>query len=486
MIRPGLDEARELCAGNTMVPIAMELLADVKTSIEILKSIRQGHRSFYILESVESADTWGRYSFIGYDPTMTVSGKCGLISVEDQNGIRSFPGEPVAVLREMLGRRKSPRIPALPPFTGGFVGYFSYDFIKFIEPTLKLKATNKEGFCDFSLMLFDKVIAFDHFQQKIYLIVNVATEDFEKNYVDAVTTLKDMEQLILSDKAPEDVRSALRSDFQAAFTKEEYCAMVERAKHYITEGDIFQVVPSNRFVADYQGDLLSAYRVLRTTNPSPYMFYLRFGDIQLCGASPETLVSVKEGLVSTYPLAGTCPRGRTAEEDAALIEELIHNEKELAEHDMLVDLGRNDLGKVCGFGTVKVEEYRQVRRFSHVCHIASKVTGRLRGDKTALDAMMATLPAGTLSGAPKKRACEIIDELEGSKRGVYGGAVGYIDFTGNMDLCIGIRMAVLKDGKVYVQSGGGVVADSVPEKEYRETLNKAGAVMDALKASREV
>jgi anthranilate synthase component 1 len=287
-----------------------------------------------------------------------------------------------------------------------------------------------------------------------------------------------MERLILS-PPPALPEKCGATEFSPSFSREGYCAAVEKVKLHIREGDIFQCVPSIRFSSEYSGGLIQVYRNLRTINPSAYMFYIRFSDLELAGASPETLVSLKNGIVSTYPLAGTCPRTEDESENEALIYDMLKDEKELAEHDMLVDLGRNDLGKVCRFGSVKVEEYRGVKKLSHVCHIASKVTGELAEGFDALDAMAAVLPAGTLSGAPKKRACEIIDDIERTKRGVYGGAVGYIDFTGNMDLCIGIRMAVLKNGVAYVQSGGGVVADSVPEKEYEECLNKAKATMKA-------
>jgi len=290
-----------------------------------------------------------------------------------------------------------------------------------------------------------------------------------------------MERMVLED-LPAGARenSFHCGSFTAAFSKEKFCEMVEKTRAYIREGDIFQTVISNRFTAPFQGDLLEVYRTLRTINPSPYMVYLKDDDLAIACASPETLISLKEGKLSTYPLAGTCPRGADEAEDEALIESLLQDEKELSEHDMLVDLGRNDLGKVSKFGSVTVSEYRQVKRFSNVSHIASRVNGQLQDGKDALDAIGATLPAGTLSGAPKKRACEIIDELEGIRRGVYGGAIGYIDFTGNMDMCIGIRMAVVKNSKIFVQAGAGIVADSVPEKEYEETINKSRAIIRAL------
>ena len=290
-----------------------------------------------------------------------------------------------------------------------------------------------------------------------------------------------MTELIRSGKPQPSKQGRLTSDFRPLFDKEAYCEMVKKAKHYIKEGDIFQVVLSNRLEADFAGSLLDAYRVLRTTNPSPYMFYFSSDDIEMVGASPETLVKLEDGVLHTFPLAGTRKRGKTEQEDLELEKELLADEKERAEHNMLVDLGRNDIGKISDFGTVEVEKYMSVERFSHVMHIGSTVKGQIRSDKTALDAVDAVLPAGTLSGAPKLRACEIIDELEDNKRGIYGGAIGYLDFTGNLDTCIAIRLAFQKNGKVFVRSGAGIVADSVPENEFQECINKAAAVMDALK-----
>jgi anthranilate synthase component 1 len=298
--------------------------------------------------------------------------------------------------------------------------------------------------------------------------------------------LKDIEKSILEPAAHAEEEASVCGEFSASFTEETFAEMVAKVKRHIVEGDIFQAVVSNRFMAPFSGSLMNTYRFLRTINPSPSMVYMRLDDMEIACSSPETLVSLRNGEVGSFPLAGTCPRGATNEEDCANIEALLQDEKELAEHDMLVDLARNDVGKVSRFGSVKLREYRQIKRFSHVSHIASHVTGDLREGIDAIDVIASALPAGTLSGAPKKRACEIIDAAEGMKRGVYGGAIGYIDLAGNMDMCIGIRMAVLKDGNVYVQSGAGIVADSVPEKEYRETQNKARAVMEALKNSGEV
>ncbi|MCD7805924.1 MAG: anthranilate synthase component I family protein, partial [Lachnospiraceae bacterium] len=342
-----------------------------------------------------------------------------------------------------------------------------------------------EHFKDVDLMLFDKVIAFDNFRQKIILIANARCENFDAEFNNARLELQHMIDLLMRGTPKENQPGRMLSPFRALFEKEAFCDIVRKGKHYIHEGDIFQVVLSNRFEADYEGSLLDAYRVLRTTNPSPYMFYFSSDDIEMAGASPETLVKLENGELYTFPLAGTRPRGATQQEDQALTQELLNDEKECAEHNMLVDLGRNDIGKISQFGSVSVKKYMSVEKFSTVMHIGSTVHGQIRPDKDALDAMDAVLPAGTLSGAPKIRACEIINELEGTKRGIYGGAIGYIDFAGNLDTCIAIRLAFKKNGKVFVRSGAGIVADSVPENEYQETINKSAAVMNALKIAQE-
>lgn len=350
----------------------------------------------------------------------------------------------------------------------------------------ELDARDEEGFKDADLMLFDKVIAFDSVKQKIILIVNIRTDDLENNYRTAEKTLNEMQLLIEHGEQDQHERAALTSDFRPLFSKGEYSAMIEKAKKYIFEGDIFQVVLSNRLEADFSGSLLDAYRILRTTNPSPYMFYFSSNDMEVAGASPETLVKLEDGILRTFPLAGSRPRGETDEEDRRLEKELLSDEKELSEHNMLVDLGRNDLGKISRFETVTVEKYLSVERYSHIMHIGSTIRGEIAEGKTALDAIDAVLPAGTLSGAPKIRACEIINELENNKRGIYGGAVGYLDFSGNLDVCIAIRLAFKKNGKVFVRSGAGIVADSIPENEYNECVNKAKAVINALRLSQEI
>jgi len=485
MIIPALDEAKKYAQHYSIFPFALEIFSDVKTPIEVLRNIQQQSEDWYILESVNSGAMWGRYTFLGYQPVLSMHGSGNRITIQTGAKKETVEGNPVDAVRRMIEQYKSPRIDDLPPFTGGFVGYFAYDFVQQCIPGLRLHSKGDVDDKDFHLMLMDKVIVFDHYKQKIFIIVNVSTDDIENSYINGVTVLKDMEAMILQAASSRAEKKASCGEFVPAFSEEEFADKIKRIKHHIVEGDVFQTVLSNRFTAPFQGSLMNTYRRLRTSNPSPYMVYMKLGEIEIACASPETLVSLQNGKISSFPLAGTCPRGATREKDEELIAALLEDKKELAEHDMLVDLARNDIGKVSRFGSVEVSKYRQIKQFSHVSHIASHVTGELREDLDALDVIAATIPAGTLSGAPKKRACELIDELEGMRRGAYGGALGYIDFAGNMDMCIGIRMAVLKNGRVAVQSGAGIVADSVPEKEYRETINKAKAVMNALKENGE-
>ena len=484
MIRPSIDEVKELASLNEykIVPLSMEILSDVKTPIEVLKILKNVSGHCYMLESVGEQENWGRYTFLGYDPKSEIVCNNGVMKIDS---LSIETKEPNKYLRQVLAENKSPRFDYLPSFTGGLVGYFSYDYLKYAEPSLRLDANDTEKFDDANLMLFDKVIAFDNYRQKIVLIVNVSLDNLEAEYNRGVRELNEMADLIRNGKPIVDTVGHLKSDINYLFNKEEYCAMVEKAKYHIKEGDIFQIVLSNRLGFDYEGSLLNAYRVLRTVNPSPYMFYFSGSDMEVAGASPETLVKLEDGVLHTFPLAGTRPRGKTPEEDKALEEELLADEKELAEHNMLVDLGRNDIGKISKFGSVEVEKYHCIERYSHVMHIGSTVKGIIRDDKDALDAINSILPAGTLSGAPKIKACQLINDLEDNKRGIYGGAIGYIDFTGNLDTCIAIRIAYKKNNKVFVRSGAGIVADSVPEKEYQECVNKAAAVVKALQLAEE-
>ena len=484
MFYPSREEIKKAAESGKYktAPVSMEILSDIKTPMEVLRILKNVSEHCYMLESISDNEKWGRYTFLGYDPKLEITCLNGNMKI---GGLSFETKDPQKYINQILDGNKSAVFEGLPTFTGGLVGYFSYDYIKYAEPSLDLDAKDTEGFKDVDLMLFDKVIAFDNFRQKIILIVNISLENHETEYNRAVLELKNMAQLIRSGEPKEDEGGRLKSDLKALFDKDEYCSMVERAKHYIKEGDIFQIVLSNRLEAEYEGTLLNTYRILRTVNPSPYMFYFSGSDMEVAGASPETLVKLENGILHTFPLAGTRPRGKSEAEDKQLEEELLQDPKELAEHNMLVDLGRNDLGKISKFGSVEVEKYHCVERYSHVMHIGSTVRGVIDDDKRATAAIDAVLPAGTLSGAPKIRACELINELENNKRGIYGGAVGYLDFTGNLDMCIAIRIAYKKNGKVFVRSGAGIVADSVPEKEYQECINKAAAVVKALKMAQE-
>ena len=485
MIQPEINDLQKIKQQGIFktAPVSMEILSDIRTPIEVLKILKNVSSHCYLLESISDNEKWGRYTFLGYDPSLEITCQNGHTKVGSLSFETTDPGK---YIRQVIEEHKSPRFSYLPPFTGGLVGYFSYDYLKYAEPSLHLDATDTEGFKDVDLMLFDKVIAFDNFRQKIILIVNISLENLETEYRGAILKLEQMADLLTNGIPLPEQQGKCTSEFKPLFQREEYCSMVEKAKHHIKEGDIFQIVLSNRLEANFEGSLLNTYRILRTLNPSPYMFYFSSSDMEVAGASPETLVKLEDGILHTFPLAGTRPRGKTEEEDNALMEDLLSDEKELAEHNMLVDLGRNDIGKISKFGTVEVEKYHSIEKYSHVMHIGSTVRGEILDDKDALSAIDAILPAGTLSGAPKIKACQLINDLENNKRGIYGGAIGYLDFTGNLDTCIAIRIAYKKNGKVFVRSGAGIVADSVPEKEYQECLNKAAAVVKALNMAKEV
>ena len=441
-ILPNLEDVRRLAASGEykVVPISCEILSDICTPIEAMRILKNVSTHCYMLESAQQDEKWGRYTFLGYDPKMEITCMDGEMQA---GGIRVKTDNPSEVLRQILADYKSPKMEYLSSFTGGLVGYFSYDYLGYSEPTVKREVEDTENFKDVDLMLFDKVIAFDNLKQKIILIVNMPLADPEVGYNKAVMELKQMRNLLRNGEKKDEPAGRLLGEVQPLFDKERYCDMVESAKAYIREGDIFQIVLSNRLAAPFEGSLLNTYRVLRTLNPSPYMFYFSGTDVEVAGASPETLVKLEDGVLHTFPLAGTRPRGKTEAEDQALEAELLSDEKELAEHNMLVDLGRNDLGRLSRFGTVEVESLHSIERFSHVMHIGSTV------------------------------------------RGIIRDAIGYIDFTGNMDTCIAIRIAYKKNGKVFVRSGAGIVADSVPEKEYEECINKAKAVVNALKLAEE-
>ena len=481
---PDCDEILKMAPDYDIIPVCREIYADVITPITLLRKLAAVSKRYYLLESVEGGEKWGRYSFLGFDPVMRVKCSCGKVTIEkDGEETEKVTDKPLEVLREILKDYKAPRLAGLPPFAGGFVGYFAYAMIGYAEPKLNIK---KGTFNDYDMMLFDKVIAYDHLKQKISIIVNMKTDKVMENYGKATAQIQDLANLIRSQQTADIPVSKSKIAFTCNVSKEEYCKLVEKTKEYIVDGDIFQAVISRQFSSPYEGSLINPYRVLRTTNPSPYMVYMKIDDEEIMSTSPETLVRLENGRLTTFPVAGSRPRGTTEEEDQELEADLLSDEKELSEHNMLVDLGRNDLGRISKFDSVEVTKYMMIHKYSKIMHICSQVEGDIRDDCDALSAIESVLPAGTLSGAPKIRACEIIEELESEERGVYGGALGYLDFTGNMDTCIAIRMAVKKDGRVYVQAGGGIVADSIPENEYRESANKAAAVMNAIKAAKEV
>ena len=481
--------------GYRMIPIYTELLSDFITPIELMRKLKAADEHCFLLESVVNQEVFGRYTFLGYAPKLDLVCTDGRLLVKDTDGTvleEIEDANPGDYIRGMMKNYRSPKLKNLPSFTGGLVGYFSYDYIKYSEPRLrKCLDGKKDDFQDLDLMLFDRLIAFDNIGQRMYLIVNVFCGDkkaLEDSYSEACNELMKMKKLVEGPAAEQNRQTSgrLLSEFRPYFDEDAFSDMVQKAKHYIYEGDIFQVVLSNRLEADFEGSLFDTYRVLRGSNPSPYMFYFSGDQVEVAGASPETLVKLENGELHTFPLAGTRPRGSSEEEDRRLEKELLGDEKERAEHNMLVDLGRNDLGRISSFGSVTVEHYMDILRYSHVMHIGSTVRGQLKEGLEAIDAVNAVLPAGTLSGAPKIRACEIIDELEHSKRGIYGGAIGYLDFTGNLDTCIAIRIAYKVGTKLYIRSGAGIVADSVPANEYRECINKAKAVVRAVEMTKEV
>lgn len=484
MTKPTLEQVEQLATGYDLVPIQEEIFADMVTPIQLLRKIAASKKNYYLLESVEGGEKWGRYSFLGYDPIMRVSSREDEVKIQKKQGTEIVKTrDSLQVIRDILKEYKAPKVEGMPPFAGGFVGYFAYAMMAHAEPKLKIK---RGEFEDYDLMLFDKVIAYDHLKQKIILVVNVRTEgDVAQNYAKAKADIKGIISLIRDHTPIQEEPIYDKVDFHCNVTKEEYTEIVEKTREYIFDGDIFQAVLSRCFVSDYEGSLINPYRVLRTTNPSPYMVYMNLEDVEIMSTSPETLVRLQDGRLVTFPVAGSRPRGKDEAEDEALIEDLMADAKELSEHNMLVDLGRNDLGRISDFGSVEVTKYQMIHKYSKIMHICSQVEGNIRKDKDALDAIQSVLPAGTLSGAPKIRACEIIDELEPEPRGIYGGALGYIDFSGNLDTCIAIRMAVKKKNKVYVQAGGGIVADSKPDMEYEESANKAKAVMLAIENAKE-
>ena len=470
------------------IPVAIEMYADVTTPVEALKKLRNVSQRCYLFESASQDERWGRYSFIGCNPEMEIVCNSGKIKqLFYKNGEKTGQAKPDEdnpriFLRKLIEANKSPVLSEMPPFTGGLVGYFAYDYLKYGEP--KLKLTNKGDFNDLDLMLFNETVVFDHYRQKIILIANVNPAELDESLEVAKKKLKNLRNVLAGKERFEFEKLELKSSLETEFSLQKYSKKVEEAKKHIFAGDIFQMILSNPIQAKATGSLFDAYRVLRVENPSPYMFYLSTSDEEIAGASPETLIRSENGKLATFPLAGTRRRGKNEEEDLMFEKELKKSSKERAEHEMLVDLGRNDLGKVAKIGTVKVEKHMEIERFSQVMHLGSTVVAEISDQKDGLDVIDAVLPAGTLSGAPKFRACEIIEELEESKRGIYGGAIGYLDFSGSLDVCIAIRLVSKRGTNLRIQSGAGIVADSVPEQEFKECQNKARAVVLAIEEAK--
>ena len=488
------QEVKALAGAYNVIPIMRTLLADTETPIRVFQQFSRDRRSF-LLESVEGGVQWARYSYIGTDPFLVMRVKKGRVIIEENGRIQvRETADPIGLIRARLRSYRSPQRADFPPFTGGAIGFFGYDLLQYYEKRLKAHRNDDLNMDDLHFMFFDKVIVFDHFKQQVLVVGNVRIRDgaedgeIRQAYRDALRGIDDLIRR-LRQPAPQPVSGAAPprdpdlGQVHSNVTKEQFMEGVERAKEYIRAGDIFQVVLSQRFHVETDVDPLHVYRVLRTMNPSPYMYYLKLEDEIIVGTSPEMLVKVDGGKVQTRPIAGTRPRGKTPEEDAALEEELLADEKERAEHIMLVDLGRNDLGRVAEYGTVKCDSFMQIERYSHVMHIVSNVSGQLRKDKDFFDAFLSCMPAGTVSGAPKIRAMEIIAEIENEARGAYAGAIGYLGFAGSLNTCITIRTIIFKNGKAYVQAGAGIVWDSVPEKEYEETVNKAKAMLKAIRAA---
>ncbi len=476
-----LDEFKELAQRGTFVPVYKEIVADLLTPVSAFLKIAEHSDYAFLLESVEGGEQVARYSFLGKDPFLILRSREGQ-TIVDRAGQTSESDKPfVATLRELMAGLHSPFVPGLPRFTGGAVGYFGYDAAAWFEPVPLQPPDQVEDEAGF--MLFDTVLAFDHVRHRILIIANAritGDEDLESLYQFACAKIefveRELERTLSKTSRPE----AAALEVTSNVTREEFEGMVRTAKEYIAAGDIYQVVLSQRFEASIAADPFTVYRALRHVNPSPYMYFLRVGDRSIVGSSPEMLVRVEGRRIETHPIAGTRPRGRNEEEDQRLAEELKRNEKERAEHVMLVDLGRNDVGRVAAYGSVRVPTYMTLERYSHVMHLVSVVEGRLAEEHDRLDALVACFPAGTVSGAPKVRAMEIIAELENRRRGVYAGAVGYLDFAGNLDFCITIRTVLIEGGRAYVQAGAGIVADSNPAAEYEETRDKARAVIKAL------
>jgi anthranilate synthase component 1 len=477
------EEFVDLAKRATFVPVVKELVADLLTPVSAFLKVAEHSDYAFLLESVEGGEHVGRYSFLGKDPFLILRGRNGQ-TVMERAGVTTDADKPfVDTLRELMNRFQSPFVPGLPRFTGGAVGYFGYETAAWFEPTAARAGASASIGDDAGFMMFDTVLAFDHVQHRILLISNARIspdEDLRSLYQFACAKIEFLQSELeraLSLKRP---AGGEQVTLTPNMSQDAYESIVKRAKEYIAAGDIYQVVLSRRVEAEVSVDAFTVYRALRHVNPSPYMFFIRMGDRSIVGASPEMLVRVEGRHAVTHPIAGTRRRGATEEEDQRLAEELKRNEKERAEHVMLVDLGRNDIGRVCDYGTVRVPTFMALEKYSHVMHMVSVVEGQLAEGRDRLDALVSCFPAGTVSGAPKVRAMQIINELEPGGRGLYAGAVGYLDFAGNLDFCIAIRSILLEHGKAYIQSGGGIVADSNPTAEFEETRDKARAMIRAL------
>ena len=488
-LSPSLDEARELAREHNVIPLRHAFIDDCETPVSAFLKLRGGGPAF-LLESAEQGQRFGRYSFLGFRPRAILRYEGGQVEVTEDGAMRELDAaDPFTAVADYLSTYRVAPLQGLPPFAGGAVGIFGYDLVRTVE---RLPEPNPDhiGTPDMALMVSDALIVFDHLRHQVTIMVNAFVEDegdVEQAY-ERAAGLIERARTLLAEPVPRAEPGAVADraervasiDFASNMQQAEYESAVEQAKAYIRAGDAFQIVPSQRWSGPCPVEPFSVYRGLRNVNPSPYMYYLEFDDFAVAGASPEPLVKVNGRVVESRPIAGTRPRGQTPEEDLRRARELLDDEKERAEHVMLVDLGRNDLGAVCEYGSVRVEELMAIETYSHVMHIVSSVIGTLRPGLRAMDALRACLPAGTLSGAPKIRAMEIIDELEPTKRGFYGGAVGYLSYSGDLDTCIHIRTVVIKDGIAHVQAGAGVVADSDPAYEHRETLAKAQAVFSAI------
>ena len=488
MFYPSYEQVKNLAEDYQMIPIMAEYYADTETPISVFQKLRT-EKNCFLLESVEQHSERARYSFLGRNPFLVFESRGNQITVTTDQGEQNLSGNPMESLQQLTQQYKAPKLEESPGFCGGAVGCFGYDTIRLFE-RLENPPEDSLHLPDLKFLFVDEVIAFDHQKQKLVIIVNMRTGgNLQRSYDMAqrriIEIKQELDQAVLPRKK-QTVRYREQCQVESNMTKQEYCTKVEKAKEYIRNGDIFQVVFAQQFKIQTSVNPFNAYRALRVINPSPYMYFFDFGDYQVAGASPELLVRVQDGVVTTCPIAGSRPRGKTAREDLENEKDLVADPKENAEHTMLVDLGRNDIGKVSEFGSVQVSKYKYIQRFSHIMHMTSDVQGKLRKDKTPFDALASVLPAGTLSGAPKVRAMEIIDELETKRRGLYGGAIGYIGFDGNFDSCITIRTGVFQNNTCYVGAGGGIVYDSNPETEYQESVNKATAVFRAVEEAAEM